>query len=164
MAFNCEECGFRSVEVKQGGGMSEKGKQITLRVKNERDMIRDLFKGDECSVRIPEIDLTLEPGSLGGIYTTVEGLITKIHDKLTEANPFSAGDSSMDAKFRIFLKNLIDLKEGDKEFTLILNDPTASCYIYSPLFPDPDPQITEVEYERSHEQNEELGINDMKVD
>ena len=164
MAFNWEGWGFRSVEVKQGGGVSEKGKRLTLKVKNERDLTRDLFKGDDSRVLIPELDLELEPGSLGGIYTTVEGLISKIHDKLEEVNPFAAGDSSLDDKFRKFLKGLDSLKDGDKEFTLVLDDPMANCYIYSPLHPEEDPQITVENYERTHEQKEMLGLNDMKVD
>lgn len=164
MAFNWEEWGYRSVEVKQGGGISEKGKKITLHVENERDLTRDLYKGDTCSVHIPELDLDLESGTLGGIYTTVEGLISKIHDKLEEANPFSAGDSSLDEKFRKFLKELETLNEGNTKFTLILDDPLANCYIYSQLYPDQDPQITVEEYERTHEQNDYLGINDMKTD
>ena len=164
MAFNWEHCGYRSVEVKQGGGMSEKGKKVTLKVLNERDLTRDLYKGDNWSVDIPEIDLHLVPGSLGGLYTTVEGLIDKIHDKLEEANPFTAGDSSLDEKFRAFLHKLENLNEGKTEFTLILDDPLANWYIYSPFYPDPDPQVEVEEYERTNEQNEDLGINDMKVD
>ena len=164
LAFSCEECGFRSVEVKQGGATPDKGKKITLTVKGIEDLKRDLYKGDDCEVRIPEVDLSLAPGSLGGIYTTVEGLISKIHDKLEEANPFGAGDSSMDEKFRKFLSQLQTLNEGDTEFTVILDDPMGNCYIYSPLHPDSDPQIVEEEYERTYEQNDYLGINDMKVD
>jgi zinc finger protein len=164
MAFYWEEWGFRSVEVKEGGGLSEKGRKITLKVENERDMTRDLFKGDNCSVEIPELELTLAPGTLGGIYTTVEGLISKIHDKLEEVNPFTAGDSSLDEKFRFFLKQLNELKEGNTPFTLILDDPLSNAYIYSPNYPDLDQQITVEDYERDFEQNEMLGINDMKVD
>ena len=164
LAFNCNACGFRSVEVKQGGSVPETGRKITLHVKNERDLARDLFKGDDSLIYIPEVDLTLEPGSLGGIYTTVEGLISKIHDKLEEVNPFAAGDSSLDEKFRIFLKKLNELNEGKTEFTLIIDDPMSNCYIYSPLYPENDPQITVVDYERSFEQNEMLGLNDINVD
>lgn len=164
MAFFCEEWGFRSVEVKQGGGISAKGKRVTLKVNNERDMSRDLYKGDDWEVSIPEADLVLAPGSLGGIYTTVEGLISKIHDKLEEVNPFASGDSSLNEKFLKFLRYLEKLKEGNTEFTLILDCPLANCYIYSPLYPDEDPQVIVEEYERTHEQNEDLGVNDMKVD
>lgn len=127
-------------------------------------MRRDLFKGDTCSIHIPELDLDLEPGTLGGIYTTVEGLISKIHDVLEEVNPFAAGDSSLDDKFQQFLSELDTLKEGATEFTLVLDDPLSNCYIYSQLYPELDEQITVEEYERSHEQNEWLGINDMKTE
>lgn len=106
----------------------------------------------------------LAPGSLGGIYTTVEGLISKIHDKLEEVNPFASGDSSLNEKFLKFLKYLELLKEGNTEFTLVLDCPLANCYIYSPLYPEEDPQLLVEEYERTHEQNEDLGVNDMKVE
>jgi zinc finger protein len=91
-------------------------------------------------------------------------LIAKIHDKLEEVNPFAAGDSSLDKKFGIFLKQLQLLKEGNTEFTLILDCPLANCYVYNPNHPEEDPQITVEEYERDFEQNEDLGVNDMMVD
>ena len=34
-------------------------------------------------------------GSLGGVYTTVEGLLVKIHKSLTDNNPFATGMSRM---------------------------------------------------------------------
>ena len=164
MAFNCEFCGERSVEVKQGGGISEKARKITLSVEDERDLYRDLYKGDTCEVRIPELDFSLAAGTLGGIYTTVEGLLTKVHNKLEEANPFAAGDSAMNDKFKKFLAALEKLKQGEVKFTLILDDPLSNNYIYSELAPDPDPRLVIEDYERTFEQNEDLGINDMKVD
>jgi hypothetical protein len=36
----------------------------------------------------------LSQGTLGGVFTTVEGLLTKIHKSLLENNPFSVGDST----------------------------------------------------------------------
>jgi len=37
-------------------------------------------------------------------------------------------------------------------------------YFRSLCAPEPDPQLLESEYERSWEQNEELGLNDMKTE
>lgn len=37
-------------------------------------------QSDTASVRIPELDLELTSGTLGGVVTTVEGLITKISE------------------------------------------------------------------------------------
>ena len=90
-------------------------------------------------------------------------MITKIHDKLESANPFAAGDSSLNQKFREFLAKLDALREGNVPFTLVLDDPLSNCYVYSPLSPSPDPQIVIEEYERTFEQNDDLGLNDIKV-
>ena len=39
-----------------------------------------ICQSDTASVEIPEIDLELTSGTLGGIVTTIEGLITKISE------------------------------------------------------------------------------------
>jgi len=57
-------------------------------VKNEEDMNRDVFKSDTTFFAIPELELELAPGTLGSLYTTVEGLLDKIHEHLSNANPF----------------------------------------------------------------------------
>ena len=49
-------------------------------------------------------------------------------------------------------------------FTLILDDPLANSYLQNIYAPDPDPNMTTELYERTFEQNEELGLNDMKVE
>lgn len=49
-------------------------------------------------MRIPEIDFEIDYGTLGGVYTTVEGLLEKIEDNLKDNNPF-AGDSA-DSSFK----------------------------------------------------------------
>ena len=80
MSFNCEKCGFRSNEIKGGGAMPDYGERITLTVSGSDDSIlsRDVLKSDSASVFIPEIELELMAGTLGGVYTTVEGLIDKV--------------------------------------------------------------------------------------
>lgn len=55
MAFQCDHCGYRQAEVKQGGGVSAKAKKLTLQVKNEEDLNRDLYKSDTAQIFIPEI-------------------------------------------------------------------------------------------------------------
>lgn len=49
--------------------------------------------------------------------------------------------------------------------TLILDDPAGNSYVQS-LSDDGsvDDQLTIVKYDRSHEQNEELGLNDIKTE
>eukprot|EP00826_Nyctotherus_ovalis_P027628 TRINITY_DN2160_c0_g1_i24.p1 TRINITY_DN2160_c0_g1~~TRINITY_DN2160_c0_g1_i24.p1 ORF type:complete len:106 (-),score=32.08 TRINITY_DN2160_c0_g1_i24:50-367(-) len=105
----------------------------------------------------------METGIMGSIYTTVEGLLDHIHDNIKSSNPFGVGDSAEDLQFKSFLNRIKELKSKPR-FTLVLDDPLANSFIYSNLYPEPDPQITVKEYERTQEQNEELGITDMKTD
>lgn len=48
---------------------------MILHFKSPQDLGRDLFKSDTAMIRIDELDLELNYGSLGGVYTTVEGLV-----------------------------------------------------------------------------------------
>ena len=54
--------------------------------------------------------------------------------------------------------------EGKFVVHLTLDDPAGNSYIQNLHFPDADPNLKEEEYERSFEQNEELGLNDMKTE
>ncbi|CAH2050356.1 unnamed protein product [Thlaspi arvense] len=44
MASTCDACGYRNSELKPGGRIPEKGKKITLHVKNINDLSRDVIK------------------------------------------------------------------------------------------------------------------------
>ena len=164
MAFSCEFCGHKTTEIKQGGGISPKASKITFHLQNPEDINRDIFKSDSCLLSIPEIDLELQPGTLGSMYTTIEGIMTKIIDHLNESNPFSQGDSATNTTFLEFIARFEALKTGETPFTLIMDDPLANCFIYNPSAPEDDPQIEVTVYDRTAEQDEELGIADMVCD
>lgn len=56
------------------------------------------------------------------------------------------------------------MKNAERPFTLILDDPLANSYLQNLYAPDPDPNMEVVTYDRTWDQNEELGLNDMKVE
>ena len=56
------------------------------------------------------------------------------------------------------------VKNAERPFTIILDDPLANSYIQNLYAPDPDPNMTIEFYDRTFEQNEELGLNDIKVE
>ncbi|KAF3947323.1 hypothetical protein CMV_026528 [Castanea mollissima] len=93
MASTCDACGYRNSELKPGGRVPEKGKRISLTVRNNKDLCRDVIKSDTAGVKVPELDLELASGTLGGVVTTVEGLITKISESLERVHGFTFGDS-----------------------------------------------------------------------
>ena len=64
---------------------------MTLKVRSPDDLKRDVLKSDSCMTLVPELELELGHGTLGGVFTTVEGLLTKIAKSLIENNPFAIG-------------------------------------------------------------------------
>ena len=91
MSFNCNSCGYRSNELKGGGAIPSYGTEVSCRITSPADLSRDVLKSDSCGVLIPELELELSNGTLGGVYTTVEGLLMKIHKQLMEQNGCHSG-------------------------------------------------------------------------
>ena len=56
------------------------------------------------------------------------------------------------------------MKSAERPFTLILDDPLANSYLQNLYAPDPDPNMVIETYDRTFDENEELGLNDMKVE
>uniref|UniRef100_A0AAV1UJR3 Zinc finger ZPR1-type domain-containing protein n=1 Tax=Peronospora matthiolae TaxID=2874970 RepID=A0AAV1UJR3_9STRA len=169
MSFNCEACGFKTNEVKAGGAIPPQGERMTLKVDVSKDpdaLDRDILKSDSACVNIPEIELEMAHGSLGGLYTTLEGLLSKIRQNIEEGNPFAIGDSDGGRSLlNAWLARLDALKHGSKPFTLILEDPLANSFIYSPYgSAHDDPYMTAEKFTRSEYEDDVLGITDMKVE
>jgi len=179
MATNCFACGYRDNEIKTAGAISDKGKKITLRVEDEEDLARDMLKSETAGLEIPEIDLVLQPGTLGGRFTTLEGLLNEIYNELS-TKVFRTGDSAHvgigqqkqqnleaaqdERNFGGFLQGLKDCMSVTTPFTVILDDPISNSYLQNLYAPDADPAMTIEEYTRTHEQDEELGLNDIVLE
>lgn len=176
MATVCGHCGYRTSDVKTGGSIPEKGQRITLRIENREDLSRDILKSETCVLKSHELDLEVQPGTLGGRFTTVEGLLTQVRDQLygqifdlgDEDGGLTGGDSmpaTTKEKWDRFFDKLDTAIKGDMKFAIILEDPLASSYV-GPCWKDieEDPQIVKEDYERTAEEREDLGLNDMKTE
>ncbi|KAK4190203.1 ZPR1 zinc-finger domain-containing protein [Podospora australis] len=178
MNTSCDDCGYKSNDVKTGGEVPEKGKKVVLKVKTPVDLARDILKSESCALECPELSLSVNPGTLGGRFTTVEGLLTQVRDDLhnqifeadaDEEKTKRKNDSlstTEATRWEQFFENLNAAVKGEKEFTIILTDPLASSYVQSLADnPDePDEQMTIEEYERTAEEEEDLGLTDMKTE
>lgn len=165
MATVCDSCGYRSNEVKSGTGISPKGTKITLRLMDPSDLSRDILKSETASLEIPEIQLELHTGTLGGKFTTIEGLLQSVKDQLKELHPFSMGDSGSQSNMSAFLEQLDEVITGKKlGVHIIMDDPAGNSYLQNVYAPDPDPELTVEHYERTFEQNDLLGLNEMNVE
>lgn len=55
--------------------------------------------------------------------------------------------------------------QGERKVTIILNDPAGNSYVQSLTDDDTlDERLIIERYDRTFEQNEELGLNDMKIE
>ncbi|KAG5979271.1 hypothetical protein E4U55_005349 [Claviceps digitariae] len=178
MSTVCDDCGYRSNDVKTGGEIPEQGEKITLTVEDATDLARDILKSETCGLECPELKLQVNPGTLGGRFTTVEGLLTQVrndlHSQIFDASGADGqaseegGDSLTSperTQWTAFFDGLDAAIKGDKPFTVVLTDPFASSFV-QPLVdpPNVDPKIKRENYQRTEEEEEELGLKDMKTE
>ena len=201
MSLLCELCGFKSNEIKGGGAIPKYCTKIILSVTSSDDLAREVLKSDTAGLAIPELELELEEGGLDGVYTSVEGLLNKVHDRLKAANPFGSGDAAAKqhldndggdfsapspnyVRYGEFLSRLKKFADGvTLPFTLIITDPLSNSFI-GPIPEDAialsfqaekeghnscydayiDLGMLVEEYERTHDDNEILGLNDINTE
>ncbi|XP_065186949.1 zinc finger protein ZPR1-like [Sycon ciliatum] len=164
MAVKCDRCGFSSNEVKSAGGIEPKGVRISLEMSEEADLSRDVLIAETASLCIPQLELSVDSFAASGSFTTLEGVLTNMKDQLTKVHALSLGDSS-DAgradKLKDFLGEMDSIISGTRFVTIQIDDPAGNSYVQNLFAPDPDPGLTVERYERSQEQNEELGFTQL---
>ena len=167
----CDLCGYHTNDVKTGGEVPEKGKRIWLDVKRSEDLSRDILKSETCLLKVPECRLDVQPGTMGGRFTTVEGLLTQMRDDLRgkifgtdeDAQPSDSLPEHEVKAWTEFFSQLDKAIKAEIEYTIIMEDPLGNSYCQ--LFDEPgkDPQVRTEDYERTAEEDEDLGLADMKT-
>ncbi|KAG5313094.1 ZPR1 protein, partial [Pseudoatta argentina] len=166
MATLCESCGHRTNEVKSGSGIEPQGVRIEVTITGKEDFSRDLLKSETCDMEIPELELEVGPTILGGRFTTVEGIIAAMKEQLSSSTAFT-GDSTdpeIVNRMNVFIAQLEEVLDGQRKVTLILDDPAGNSYVQSLSDDGSDNRLKITKYDRNFEQNEELGLNDIKVE
>ncbi|RNA00407.1 zinc finger ZPR1 [Brachionus plicatilis] len=170
MCTVCENCGVKSSEVKSGSGIEEKGVRYTLKLTDPSDLDRDVLKSDEASFEIPQVEFFMGSGTLGGKFTTIEGILKDVREQLSQNCPFAftGGDSQTKDKvdrMKECLDKLEMIENGHLlNVTIIIDDPSGNSYLQNVYAPDEDPNMKVERYERNYEQNETLGLNDLKTE
>jgi peptidyl-prolyl cis-trans isomerase C len=151
-----------------------------------------LYAGLRLCGALCRIELELAAGTLGGLFTTVEGLLSQARDHLTKSNPlaFTMGDaaSSPSSLYQAFVKRLDACIGGTEQFTFVLRDPTGNSYVQAldesdegwgvtdqakrgvqrgmqaPTESGVDPRLTRAYFTRTLEEEDELGLADMRTD
>ena len=167
----CDYCNYRTSDVKTGGEIPEKGKRIWIDVKGPKDLRRDILKSESCTMSIPECKVEVVPGTMGGRFPTVEGLLTQIRDDLmgsvfdTDLEDFKTDAMPSEKKkaWIDFFEQLNKAIRGDIEYTILMEDPLAGSYCQIIGEAGEDPNVRTEEYERTAEEEDQLGLQDMKT-
>ena len=169
-AVTCDHCEYRSNEVKTGGEVPKQGQRIWLDVERPEDLSRDILKSETCCLKIEECGVEVQPGTMGGRFTTVEGLLSQMRDDLRSSifdiDDEAGGDSmpsSTKSAWQRFFSKLDEAIHAKIKYTILLEDPLANSYVQSVTAPEPDPQIRSESYDRTEEEEDDLGILHMRT-
>ncbi|MCD6095767.1 MAG: ZPR1 zinc finger domain-containing protein [Thermoprotei archaeon] len=125
VSVKCKKCGFRHTDVFN----VEQGKpiRISYKVDNVADLSVKVVRSGTATIKIPELNLMIEPGPLSqGEITTIEGYILRFMDMLD----LICGDNK---KAHEELKRKLKLAlEGRINFTFIIEDPFGNSSIITP--------------------------------
>jgi len=108
---------------------------------------------------------------MGGRFTTVEGLITQIRDDLKTSiydigeseTPTDSMPETAKGGWKRFFAQIDKAIKGDVEFTILMEDPLANSYCQTFGEPGQDPNVRIEEYERTEQEEDDLGHADMKT-
>jgi zinc finger protein len=111
----------------------------------------------------------MNAGTLGGKFTTIEGILKDCRENLNQVSPFLCGGDSDKKESFTQLKAILDklelIQNGKMlNVTIILDDPSGNSYLQNVYAPEDDPNMKMEHYIRDHDQNELLGLNDMKTE
>lgn len=124
--LRCEHCGYRTASTliaEQRHGMRHE-----LAVAREEHLSARVVRSTSCTVRVPELGVTIEPAMASDAYiTNVEGILVRIEEVLTHVQ--HSGDDDQREKAAELLERLARMADGEEAFTVVLDDPLGNSAI-----------------------------------
>ncbi|MHA1230051.1 MAG: ZPR1 zinc finger domain-containing protein [Candidatus Helarchaeota archaeon] len=127
LTFLCNKCGYKTSEI---FNLEERQpRRYILRCETEQDLKAKVIKSGSCTIRIPELEIDIEPGpSSEGYITNVEGILRRIEPVLLILKHNYSNLEELN-KIKEKIKILNKLIEGLSPFTIIIEDPLGTSSI-----------------------------------
>ncbi|HLB68934.1 MAG TPA: ZPR1 zinc finger domain-containing protein [Thermoplasmata archaeon] len=123
----CGPCGFRHADVIHTAQGSPTRHQ--LRVQRPDDLNARIVRSSSCTVRIPEIGGLMEPGPRSDAFiSNAEGVLRRFRDILGFMSR-NEETKARQAKARASLKAIDEMIDGQRPFTIVLEDPFGNSAI-----------------------------------
>jgi len=101
-------------------------------VETSEDLDARVIRSTSGTIRIPEMGVTIEPGSVSESYVTnIEGVLQRVRDVLLTASRWVKGDKEKSLRSEELLCMLEDVIEGKRKITVIVEDPLGNSAIIS---------------------------------
>ncbi|MEZ5336161.1 MAG: ZPR1 zinc finger domain-containing protein [Methanolobus sp.] len=103
-----------------------------LKVENLEDLNSRVVRSTSGTIRIPELGIDVEPGSVSDSYiTNIEGVLDRIYKVVVTATKWSEGDEEKHSKGLEIQKYLEEAIDGKRSLTVIVEDPFENSAIIS---------------------------------
>lgn len=159
MSFTCDHCGYENNEIQPAAEIESHGCKITLQIKTVNDLNRRIVKSDRTCVKFVELDFEIPAQSQKGEVTTIEGIIDRSIAGLEQDQAVRRIEHPViAAQIDEFIGKLRNLKLVNEPFTIIFEDISGNCRVENPNAPNPDISCTITHFNRTQEQNHELGM------
>ncbi len=137
----CTSCGYRSVDVMPVDNRPPS--RFSVEITSKEDLDIRVIRSSTSTIRIPELGITIQPGSAHeGYITNVEGVLSRVHGILLQVERDLTDRSEEFVDIQDRMKRTSDLMkrietamdghpEEDGSFSVILEDPQGNSAMIS---------------------------------
>ncbi|HEY3362433.1 MAG TPA: ZPR1 zinc finger domain-containing protein [Methanosarcina sp.] len=124
------QCSFRFADTMILS--SKEPMRYEMPVETIEDLDARVIRSTSGTIRIPEMGVTIEPGSVSESYVTnIEGVLQRIRDVLITASRWVQGDEEKSSRSEELLCMLEAVIQGKRKITVIVEDPLGNSAIIS---------------------------------
>ncbi len=117
--LRCRNCGYKINDFAFSGNHPTKAE---LKVNGKQDLFSKIIRGNQCTVSIPELGLSIHPGPIAETFiTNIEGLLERF---LRLLPLFQEGDKVNEKR-----EAIMRAMNGEIKFTVMIEDPTGVSYL-----------------------------------
>jgi len=124
------QCGFRFADTMILS--SKEPMRYELSVESLEDLDARVIRSTSGTIRIPEMGIIVEPGTVSDSYiTNIEGVLQRVQKVLMTASRWVKEDEEKFARSQELLCMLDEVIEGKRTITVIIEDPLGNSAIIS---------------------------------
>ncbi|WP_292371540.1 MULTISPECIES: ZPR1 zinc finger domain-containing protein [unclassified Methanosarcina] len=124
------QCSFRFADTMILS--SKEPMRYEMPVETLEDLDARVIRSTSGTIRIPEMGVTIEPGSVSESYiTNIEGVMQRVREVLLTASRWVQGDEEKSSRSEELLGMIEEVIQGKRRITVIIEDPLGNSAIIS---------------------------------